>query len=67
MTSKVAPRVARKWKVKVSIEDSIEEREEFLDEDGVRELFEMCNVPAGVEVKVESVTLMKRPKGQKGE
>lgn len=67
MTSKIAPKVARKWKVEVSIEDSLEEGEEFLDAEGIKELFEMCNVPAGVEMKVESVTFMKRPKGQKGE
>ena len=55
--SKVVPKAAREWKVEVSIRDSIVEGDEFLNANGVKELFEMCNVPAGVEVKVEKVVL----------
>jgi len=46
---------SKRWKVGLTITDTPEGVEDFLDTQAVKELFEMCNIPAGVELKVESV------------
>lgn len=49
---------SKRWKVALTITDTPEGVEDFLDTQAVKDLFEMCNIPVGVELEVEDVVCL---------